>query len=127
MSSATESMDALGDVLQSWSTVDQPWANVEHLDGTRFEKLVTGQDLAEAETLFLVRYSSTLSGIGSRHRIAFGGDVFDVIGAFPRPAGRPREIAIYGRRRRDARLSAGAVDQSGAPILDQSGAEISDQ
>lgn len=91
----------MGDAVESWIPVSSPWATMKNLVGR--ELIEAQQRVAETDTKFTVRYSSTTSNISTKCRIIVPKfeTVYDILEALPMPGGRPDRIEILAKRRAD--------------------------
>lgn len=91
----------LGDPVTTWTTLAGPWAEVRYLRGR--ELIDAQQRVAEVDTKFIVRYSSSLMGLPTTAQIVIAatGKAFDILEALPVPGGRPEKIEFLAKRRAD--------------------------
>lgn len=92
---------AMGDAVESWIPLSSPWATMKNLVGR--ELIEAQQRVAETDTKFVIRYSSTTSSITTKCRITVPkfGTIYDILEALPMPGGRPERIEILAKRRAD--------------------------
>jgi len=69
----TESVDAFGQAIKSWSTYAQPFAAVEPLRGREY--FASQQFNAEITTRIRLRY---LSGVTPKMRVSFDGRIYNI-------------------------------------------------
>lgn len=92
---------AMGDAVTTWSPLASPFAEVRNLTG---RELVEAQQIvAETDTKFVVRYSSTTRNANARCRIRVpsSGAEYDILENLPMPGGRPERLEILAKRRAD--------------------------
>ena len=68
--------DAVGDVIDSWTSVAMVWASVEPLSGR--EALIAAQLHASTTHKIVIRYQSALSALTASWRILWGTRAFDI-------------------------------------------------
>lgn len=85
-----------GFVSSGWSNLTDVWAERQNLRGKENE--LAGQRLAEAETMFTIRYSSDVAAVDATHRVKQGSETFDIVEAIPVPGGKPDRIELYTKR-----------------------------
>lgn len=72
----TDSQNAFGENVPSWSPLETVWANVAH--GAQTEGFnVRSQEFAEDSTVFTIRYLST---VDVTQRITYGGNTYRIAG-----------------------------------------------
>lgn len=96
---ATETLDAVGGVVKTWSNIDNPWAEVVFLSGR--ELVNAQQKVAEVESKFVVWRSNLLSTLTPKDQIHFNELDYDILAVLPNPPGRPVTIEILAKRRAD--------------------------
>jgi len=94
---ATETQNALGEITETWATLCQPWAEIEHKPGN--ETWTAEQQYAEGATMFTLRYDGRV--ITAKDRIQFDGSTFDILDIRKSPAVRARHQIITAKTRRD--------------------------
>lgn len=89
---ATETQDAFGAVVQTWSTFATLWAGVEALSGREF--FAAQQVNAQVSHRIRIRY---LSGVTPKMRVVFGSRTFNI------------EVVMDDGRRRELQLLVSEV------------------
>lgn len=97
---ATESIDDEGSVSHTWATLGNAWAAVQDIEtkGSTSEETTEGTRQAFAESVFSIRFQSTLSDLNPKDRITWAGGVYDISSALLLPPARPSEIIITATR-----------------------------
>lgn len=73
--SLTQTKDAEGGIVDSWSTFGTVWAKIANLSGNERRATDQGGKTAEARTEFTIRY---LSGVVEKMRVSYGGKYYDI-------------------------------------------------
>lgn len=90
---ATSTRDELGSVSKTWADIATVWAERRNLKGR--EHVEALQRTTEAQTLFVIRYSSQVKSVTSADRIVQGGEFFNIVSKpLAIPGGRPEKIEI---------------------------------
>lgn len=90
--SATETRDAVNDVLTTWATFGSRWARMRPLRG---RELFEAQQLtASVDTEFSCRF---LAGVTAGMRVLLGSRVFSIVSPPIDPDGRGRELVLLTR------------------------------
>ena len=92
----TNGRDAVGGVSESWATLTTVWAERRNLKGR--ELMEAAQKSAEAEVLFVVRYSTVLGTVSAADRVKMGTEYFDVVSVTEVPGGRPVKVELLTKR-----------------------------
>ena len=69
--------DAVGDVIDSWTSVATVWASVEPLSGR--EALIAAQLHASTTHKITIRWDTSLAALAATWRILWGARVFDIV------------------------------------------------
>ena len=86
----SSSQDSFGEAIDTWADISTVWAEVVPVSGN--ERFVSQQVIAEADTLFKIRY---MSGLTPLDRVVYDGRTYDVKG-----------VIEIGRRREGMQISA---------------------
>jgi len=86
----SSSQDSFGQPIETWADISTVWAEVVPVSGN--ERFVSQQVIAEADTLFKIRY---MSGLTPLDRVVYDGRTYDVKG-----------VIEIGRRREGMQIAA---------------------
>ena len=75
LESLTQSKDAEGGMVDSWTTLTTVWAAVANLSGNERRATAHGGEVAEARTEFTIRYRS---GLNEKMRVSYAGKKFNI-------------------------------------------------
>jgi len=94
------------EVVQTWATLGQAWAEAHALAFERFEsggreEERLDQAWADAEFSFLIECTATLATVNPKDRIAWKSEYYDILTTAPDDMGRPMTIKILARKRID--------------------------
>ena len=72
------SVNDMNEPVEVWTTLATVWANVKPVsDG---ERLRAGETLAQMQSRFTIRYSTTTANVDPRDRLIYGGREYDING-----------------------------------------------
>jgi len=98
---AGESRDAYGELIRTYATLAEVWANVTSggASSSGGHEELTGSELRRAleRREFKVRYSATVAAVGPEDRVIYDGRTYDVRAV--RELGRREGLVIYGEAR----------------------------
>lgn len=94
-----EDTDSSGFPVTTWVTLATVWAGRRNLKGR--EAVEATAIVAEADTVFTVRHSTTTSRLDTSDRIKLGSEYFQILNLTPIPGGRPEKIEILAKYRQD--------------------------
>lgn len=107
---ASESKDAAGDIVQTWTDSFRLWARKRDSRGREF--FGAAQMVRDADTVFAVRSSELMRAIAPEsHRIVYKGQVFEIVGKADTNE-RSDAIEILTCSRPDARGERGREAES---------------
>lgn len=73
----SETIDVIGQRIQSWNTLFKPWASVNGVGGREYYK--AAQTNSENDMIFKIRYSNKLNNcLTSEIRILYNGKTYDI-------------------------------------------------
>ena len=87
-----ETVDTLGDVRETWSTLMTIFAETRYLKGTEAEE--ARQLHTETDTKFVIRWSTESAGIRTKDRIVLDSTQYNILSVVPMPGGRPVMIEL---------------------------------
>ncbi len=87
--SKTETIDSVGDSIETWATFATVWAEVKTQSGREFQS--AREQHSELTHIVTLRY---LSGATSKMRVNNGGDYYNILSVFD-PSTRKREMKLY--------------------------------
>ena len=88
--------NAMGEVLDSWTTFATRHASVKSLHGR--ERFSARQLVADADVRIRMRYDTTICDLTPKDRVVWGSRVFDIMSAF---SVENREMDITAKERTD--------------------------
>lgn len=91
--------NAFNEEIGAWAELERAWAKVRDLSDA--EKIAAGDQVGVLKTRFVIRWTSGLSDLNNRDRVAINGVDFNIIGC--KTAGEPldRMMEITAERRSD--------------------------
>jgi len=98
ISTLTTSVNDLGGLDDTWDSGISVWAERENAKGG--SGIEAEQEVADADAVFTIRYSTTVAGYNPfQQRVEAGSEIFDIVAIVPEPANRPQVMKLYGKRR----------------------------
>lgn len=85
----TETIDALGDAVNTWATVKTVWAEVLNQSGREF--ISAREQNSELTHLITIRY---LSGVNSKMRVNHGGNYYNILSVID-PNSRKSDLRLF--------------------------------
>ena len=75
---ATVVTNDYGESVPTWATLATVWADVIWREGSGAERIASDQILSKQPVHFLIRYSTTVSSVSAKDRVAYGGKSYEI-------------------------------------------------